>query len=326
MEIADSLFLSLNFEGNEIPARVCLVPPGKTVTGRDGRTWKNTDPKQAALNSMKRLAKLPIDENHSTDLAAPKGGASPALGWITALNAGEDGAIYGEVEWTPRGTLAVRNKEYGYISPVFLYNKEGEINCILRAALTNSPNLELPALNAEQPDGKPELNNTEDSMDKALCAALGIAETANVSDALAAIEKLKTARNAEGGADPAVYAPRTELNAALEKAVAAEKRLAELNAEAFRKEAGAAVDGAIAAGKFTPASRETCLALCADSAGLEKFKALAAASPAIVGGRAVAPETPPPAAGLALNSEEAAMAKAMGYSDDEYRKIKEAGK
>jgi hypothetical protein len=43
----------------------------------------------------------------------------------------------------------------------------------LRAALTNSPNLELPALNAE--GGGPELDSMEDTMDKALCAALGIA-------------------------------------------------------------------------------------------------------------------------------------------------------
>jgi phage I-like protein len=167
-------------------------------------------------------------------------------------------------------------------------------------------------------------------MDKALCAALGIAESADVKDALAAIEKLKTAQNAAsgGGVDLQTYAPRAELNAALEKAVAAEKRLAELNAGAFKKEAEAAVDEAIKAGKFPPASRETCLALCADKTGLEKFKALAAASPSIVDGRAVAPETAPPpgGGGTALNSEEAAMAKAMGYSIEEFQKIKEAGK
>jgi phage I-like protein len=169
-------------------------------------------------------------------------------------------------------------------------------------------------------------------MDKALCAALGIAESADVKDALAAIEKLKTAQNAEhgagGGVDPQAYAPRSELNAALEKAVAAEKQLAELNAEAFKKGAEAAVDEAIKAGKFPPASRDTCLALCADKTGLEKFKELAAASPAIVDGKAVAPETAPPAGsgGTALNSEEAAMAKAMGYSVEEFQKIKEAGK
>jgi phage I-like protein len=323
MKKTDSLFLSLNIEGNEVPKRLELVPPGGVITGRDGRSWKNPNPKQVALNSMERLPKLPVDENHATDLAAPKGGAAPALGWLTNLNADERGAICADVEWTPRGREAVVNKEYGYISPVFLYSKDGKINCILRAALTNSPNLGLPALNAEQKD-----NDTEDFMDKALCAALGIAESADLNTALAAIEKLKTAQNSAKPAnvDLQVYAPRTELNAALEKAVAAEKRLAELNAEAFKKEAEAAVDEAVKAGKFPPASRETCLALCADRAGLEKFKELAAKGFAVIGGKAQVPETPPPDAGAALNSEDAAMAKAMGYSAPEYQKIKEAGK
>jgi phage I-like protein len=328
MEITDSLFLALNFSGTEVPKRIELVPPGNVVTGRDGRSWKNPNPAQAALNSLARLPKLPIDENHATDLSAPKGGASPALGWMTNLGAEKNGAICADVEWTPRGREAVLNKEYGYISPVFLFNKDGEINCILRAALTNSPNLGLPALNAEQKN-----NDTEErTMDKALCAALGIAESADVKDALAAIEKLKTAQNAEhgagGGVDLQTYAPRAELNAALEKAVAAEKRLAELNAGAFRKEAESAVDEAIKAGKFPPASRETCLALCADRTGLEKFRELAAKGFAVVDGRAQAPEAaPPPGAGVVLNSEDAAIAKAMGYaSAEDYRKIKEAGK
>jgi phage I-like protein len=329
MEKTDSLFLSLNFEGTEIPKRIELVPPGAVITGRDGRAWKNTNPKQAALNSMARLPKLPVDENHATDLAAPKGGASPALGWMTNLNADETGAIYADVEWTPRGREAVLNKEYGYISPVFLFNRDGEINCILRAALTNSPNLGLPALNSGQKN-----NDTEDYMDKALCAALGIAESADAQDALAAIEKLKTAQNAEhaasgagGGVDLQTYAPRAELNAALEKAVAAEQRLAELNTEAFKKEAEAAVDEAIKAGKFPPASRETCLALCADKTGLERFRELAAKNPAVVDGRVQAPETPPPGGGgTALNSGDAAMARAMGYTAEEFQKIKEAGK
>jgi phage I-like protein len=330
MEKTDSLFLALNIEGSSAPSRIVIVPPGAVVNGRDGRSWKNPNPAQAARNSMARLPKLPIDENHATDLSAPKGGSSPALGWMTNLNADESGAIYADVEWTPRGKEAVLNKEYGFISPVFLYNKENEIDCILRAGLTNSPNLGLPALNSEQNN-----NDTEDkTMDKALCAALGLTDAATVNDALAAIEKLKAAQNAAnaagGGVDMGVYAPRVELNAALEKAVAAEKRLAELNAEAFKKDAGTAVDEAIKAGKFPPASRETCLALCADRTGLEKFKALAAGSPAIVDGKVHAPEgDPPPAAGggKALNSEELALMQAMGYSSiEEYQKIKGAGK
>jgi phage I-like protein len=329
METTGSLFLSLNAEGGKAPNRIELVPAGQTVTGRDGRTWKNTSPQETAQNSMRRLAKLPIDENHATDLAAPKGGSSPAFGWITALCADERGAILADVEWTARGRSAVENKEYGFISPVFLFNKEGEINCILRAGLTNTPNLELPALNSETP----ELNTTEDFMDEpkmalAVCAALGIAEGAGVNDALAAIDKLKQAQNASGGGvDLSTYAPRAELNAALEKAVAVEKQLAELNAAAFKREAEAAVDEAVKAGKFPPASRDTCIALCADKTGLERFKALAAATPAIVDGRVQVPEgTPPGTGGTALNSEEAAAAKAMGYTVEEYQKIKEAGK
>jgi phage I-like protein len=155
-----------------------------------------------------------------------------------------------------------------------------------------------------------------------------------VGEALAAVEKLKTAlctaqnaaRKVEGGVDLAVYAPRVELNVVLEKAIEAEKQLAALNTEAFKKEAEAAVDEAIAEGKFAPASRKSCLALCADKTGLEHFKALETASPAIVDRKSVGPVPSPPAAGIALNSEDAAVAKAMGYTVEEYKRIKEAGK
>lgn len=333
MEITDSLFLSLNFEGTEIPKRVELVPAGSVVSGRDGRTWKNKNPKQVALNSMARLPKLPIDENHATDLAAPKGGASPALGWMTNLCADESGAISADVEWTPRGAQAVSNKEYGFLSPVFLADSAGEIHCVLRAALTNSPNLGLPALNAEQKN-----NDMEDnSMKKELCAALGLPETATDAEVLAAVGTAAAAQkekalNAESGGksglqvDLQVYAPRAELNAAKERAAAAENRLAELNAAALKREAEGEVDAAVKAGKITPGCKNFYVELCATREGLEKFKVLAAEMPAIVDGRVQAPDKPPPAAGVSLNSEDTAFAAAAGYSAESWAKIKEAGK
>jgi phage I-like protein len=325
MERTGSLFLSLNFEGG-IPARIEIVPAASVVTGRDGRRWKNSKPHQAALNSNARLPSLPIDENHSTDLAAPRGGASPAFGWMSNLCADENGAIWADVEWTERGRDALSKKEYQYISPVFCSDEQGEINCILRAALTNTPNLQLPALNsAQSPHGQPDQINTEDCMTKELCAALGLAETATVHDALAAIDKLKTARNAEGSVDLTAYAPRAELNAAVEKALGAEKQLTELAAAAFKKEAEAFVDGAIKAGKFAPASGEMCLSLCADKTAFENFKSLAEKTPAVIDGKVQVPEAAPPSGSVSLNSEETAMAKAMGYSVEEYRKMKEAG-
>jgi phage I-like protein len=159
------------------------------------------------------------------------------------------------------------------------------------------------------------------------CAALGIPETATVNDALAVIEKLKTAQNATQTVDLAAYAPRAELNAALEKAVSTEKQLAELNAAQLKKEAEAAVDGAVKAGKISPALKDTYVALCSTKEGMATFADIVAKTPAIVDGKAQAPDTPPPAAGgVSLNSEDAAIAKAMGYSVTEYQKMKEAGK
>jgi phage I-like protein len=147
MEITGSLFLSLNTENGALPSAIDLIPAGASIQGRDGCKWKNSDPKKLAAASMARISRLVIDENHATDLSAPKGGASPAMGWMTNLHAGEGGAIRADVEWTKRGAEAVLNKEYSFISPVFLHDEQGEITVVLRAALTNSPNLQLPALN-----------------------------------------------------------------------------------------------------------------------------------------------------------------------------------
>ncbi|MDR2136409.1 MAG: phage protease [Treponema sp.] len=341
MEITGSLFLSLNFESGAVPRSIELIPAGTMIQGRDGRKWKNSNPQKTVLNSMARLSKLVVDENHATDLSAPKGGSSPAMGWMTRLRTGQGGSIWADVEWTKRGELAVLNKEYSFISPVFLHDDQGEITAVLRAALTNSPNLQLPALNSEQSGI---INCMEVSMNKALYAALGLSETATEAEALAAVQALqnKAVLNAaqpaaaggpQGGSlqtdaskvDLAAYAPRADLNAMEARAVAAERQLAELNAARQKQDAEAAVDEAVKNRKIAPASRAEYLALCATQEGLQTFKKIAAASPAIIGTETQAPEGTPPAAGggPALNAEETAMAAAAGYSPEEWKKLKE---
>jgi len=329
-----SLFLSLNFEG-EIPSRITLVPPDKKIKGRDGREWKNPNPKQVALNSAARLSLLPIDENHATDLAAPKGGPAPAFGWMRNLRADESGAICADVEWTERGREALAKKEYRFISPVFMHDEKGEINCILRAALTNSPNLQLPALNSEQrsEEGPGENIIKETIMYlKALCAALGLPETATEADALAAAKALnaaKTAASAQTDAsrvDLTAYAPRADLNAMEARALTAEKQLADLNAARLKKDAEAAVDEAIKNRKIAPASRAEYLSLCSTQAGLESFRKIAAVSPAIISTEAQVPDGAPPASGTALNADESGIAKAIGCTEEEYKKLKEGKK
>jgi len=323
----DSLFLSLNFE-KDIPSRIMLVPSDRIVKGRDSREWKNQNPKQVALNSNARLSLLPIDENHATDLSAPKGGSSPAFGWMKNLCADENGAIWADVEWTDLGRDALSKREYRFISPVFSHNKDGEINCILRAALTNSPNLDLPALNSEQLENK----KKEVPMFKELLTLLGLPETATEADVLAAVKALNTAKETTAiqseklKVDLAVYAPRADLNAMETRAVTAEKQLADLNAAQLKKDAEAAVDEAITNRKIAPASKAQYLALCSTKEGLETFRGIAAVSPAIISTEPAAPAGTAPNTNVSLNSEEASFAKAAGKTPEEWAKLKEAGR
>jgi len=91
---------------------------------------------------------LVLDFDHSTDLAAPQGRPSPAAGWLKEFKV-EHGAIFARIEWTADAAEAVKAKKYRYVSPVFEHSKDGKVERILRAALTNNPALtELPAIAA----------------------------------------------------------------------------------------------------------------------------------------------------------------------------------
>jgi len=261
--------------------------------------------KKIALNSMTRLPRLVIDENHATDLSAPKGGSSPAMGWMTGLRAEADGSIHADVAWTKRGEAAILNREYSFISPVFLHDDAGEITVVLRAGLTNSPNLQLPVLNSEKNIFENK-TDTEDTMD----------------EDLAAIKALNAAMPKTSppppGVDLTAYAPRADLNAMEARA---------MNAALLKKDAEAAVDDAIKACKIVPANRDEYVAFCSTEEGLEKMKNIFAKTPAIIGEGEQAPVGAPPSGGTAaLNAEESALAKAMGYTEEEFRSIKGDGK
>ncbi|MDR3249396.1 MAG: phage protease [Treponema sp.] len=316
-----SLFLPLDNKQGEIPKRIQLLPPGPNIKGRDGREWIVRNSIAVAEASNVYLPNHSIDENHAVDLKAPKGESSPAFGWFSNLTVETNGAIWADVTWTKRGEEAVKNLEYRYLSPVFLNNEKGEISTILRAALSNSPNLDIKSLNSEMPE-EPAKENS--NMDKIL-AALGLPATATENDAVAAIAKLNTQLNAAQtkGVDLAAYAPRADLSAMETRAAAAEKQLAELNAAALKKEAEAVVDQAVKDRKIAPASKGEYLSLCATQEGLESFKKIVAASPAIIGEGAQAPAGTPPGSQTSLNAEESAMAKAAGYTPEEWKKIKE---
>ena len=292
------------------------------MVGRDGRRWTKRDTALIAAASNEYLPQHIVDENHATDLKAPRGEASPAMGWFSNIRAEENGEVWADVAWTAHGKEALLNQEYRYISPVFEMDKTGEITKILRAALTNSPNLELPALNSKQPEpaGNPA---EENSMNKDICAALGLSETASENEALAAIAALKTQANSAKSVDLASYAPRADLAQMEQRATAAEKALAELNAAQLKEKAVAAVEKAVTDRKIAPASKGEYIAMCSSEEGLERFKRIMAASPEIISNAASGAEGEPPQAKMVeLNTEEESICKAMGYTKDEWLKLK----
>jgi phage I-like protein len=324
-----SLFLPLENKRGEIPKRIQLLPPGPEILGRDGRKWIMRDGGAVAAASNAYLPNHSIDENHAVDHKAPKGESSPAFGWFSNVAAEADGSLWADVEWTKKGAGAVSNLEYRYISPVILHNGNGEVSAILRAALSNSPNLDIKSLNSQSPGTAPPADPAKEKKHmEEILAALGLAGTATEGEALAAIEKLKTGLNAAKPqtVDLAAYAPRADLAAMEARATTAEKQLADLNAAKFKAEVESVIDQAVKDRKIAPASKEQYLSLCATSDQLESLKKVFASSPAVIGEGTQAPAGAPPGSQVSLNAEETALATADGYTPEEWKKLKETQK
>ncbi|PZQ20150.1 MAG: hypothetical protein DI569_16425 [Sphingopyxis macrogoltabida] len=131
------------------PEWLHLLPAGEIFTN-DGRgPYRAGDMVALMAASLNAGEKLVLDENHSTDLAGPRGEEAPARAWIVELQHRADG-IWGRPEWLPASVERRIWKEYRGVSPVILHRKDGTIDAVLRASLTNKPNFKgLVALHQE---------------------------------------------------------------------------------------------------------------------------------------------------------------------------------
>lgn len=326
------------------PEWLQLLPAGPTIPTVDGRgPYRVGDLAALAAASMAGGERLPIDENHATDLAGPNGRPSPARGWIVELKE-IAGALHGRVEWTPAGKQLMAERSYRYVSPVFMHTKDGTVTRVLRAALVNTPNLRgMPALHRQETTMNPTL--------AALLKALGLANDADEATALQAIETLKTtasttalqsalspiatAAGLAGDADgKAILAAVTTLatGAGAEK----DRQLVALQAEltsvatelktlketGARTAATAFVDGAIKEGRVgvKPLRDHYIAQHMIDPARVEKeIGAMAALGPS--GARLDPPTDVKDKDGkviIALNAEQRQAAKVLGIAEDKY--------
>ncbi|WP_322895184.1 MULTISPECIES: phage protease [unclassified Yoonia] len=178
-------------DDGDVPEWIHLLPAGNLIQTGDARGPYHVASAQAVITaSFAEDSRLPIDENHSTDLAAPRGEPAPALGWIVEMQARDTG-IWGRVEWNASGRDLVKGRAYRGISPVILHDKNKNLRSILRASLVNKPNLRgMTALHQQQ-------DNEMDWM-KFLAEMLGLPATATEDEVKTALTAKMAQTQGEG--------------------------------------------------------------------------------------------------------------------------------
>lgn len=175
----DSLFVVNSVDIQNVPDLVKLLPLG------DVRSQKGdfiVD--RASFDSMNRQfhnhnVDVVIDYEHQTlnDVQAPAGG------WIKSLILKNDG-IYARVEWTKKARDFIKNKEYRYLSPVVLIDREsGRAVSLHSVALTNVPAIDgMKAIINSMDKGDKVMDNQKNTGDLQQTAYLDPAKSGNSDD------------------------------------------------------------------------------------------------------------------------------------------------
>lgn len=314
--------IALN-EAGTAPEWIELIPAGFDVQGRDGRAWINPDPEGVVAATTARSLPLPLDWEHATETRAPQGLDAPAAGWIEEVAQREGGSIWGRVDWTLRGRAMVEAKEYRFVSPVFAYDKvTGVIRRLISVGLTNTPNLLLTALNRHSDDEGTDQPNREQeqplSIAQRLAPVLGLAANATDDQIVSAVTEAKAANRS---VDLSSYAPRADLDAAVNRANAAEAALKAKTDEDHARAIDAALAAAQDAGKIIPASVDDYRAMCTAEGGLDRFNNLVKTMPVIAGAAESRASNKAENAdtGSGLTDEERAVCRALGQDEATFK-------
>lgn len=303
-------FNMMALEANAPGIWLPMIPAGN-FTGIDGRSWRNPNPDAVVASFTK---KRPFDVEHATHIKAPKGEEAPASGWITQVE-NRAGEIWGFVKWNAEGRELIEEEKYAFYSPAFAHDPDtGVIYSLESAGLTNSPNLNVPALNRQEDDPM--------KLPKLLTDLLGLAEDASAEQAVVAINAIKQAEtialNRSNTPDLNKFIPIETHQVALNRATTAETALKTI----ADKEIDALVQTAIDAGKVAPANKDMFVGMCRTEGGIEQFKNFVGSAPAIATN--AQKKLPVDANGAdVLEEHEIAMCRKMGVSKEEFLAAKQ---
>lgn len=330
----------------DLPTEILLIPAGRIETRPHDRRagWINDAPAEVIANTLALKADLIIDYEHSSLHLRDKGEPIPAAGWIKTVFE-RAGAIWGRVEWTPRGAEFLRNREIRFISPMFEAAKAtGRVLRLRGAALTNDPALYMTAIASAQ-TGDQNMDMTailnqlglkadasaddvlaklkaqsvaleaasalSDTMTK-VAKALGLDATAKASDIERAAASLVTASADAGTPDPTKYAP-------MELVTGLQAELQSIKNANMETAAAQAVDGAIKAGKLPPAQKDWAMQYA--SADLDGFGKFVDGAPQIVGGRIIEKASADDGE-ISLSDAELVICRVTGTSPEKFRASK----
>ncbi|MET4199075.1 phage I-like protein [Bradyrhizobium sp. LA8.1] len=328
-----------NSEGDGAAEWIMLLPidAAGLVPTKDGRgPYRVADAAKLAASALSvHSGRIPIDENHATDLAAPEGRPAPARGWVTTMDVRTDG-IYGKVEWSAPGATLMAERAYRFISPVLICDALNNVLDMPRASLTNTPNLRgMAALNSTENDQMDllaqlrqllGLGNDADSASvvskvtsmcgtdtalQSIAKAAGLQADATSDSIVTTVTTLAAAGKANGA--ETIAALQSELKEIGGKLQAAVTATATEKATAF-------VDGAIREGRVgVKPLREHYIAMHAqDPARVEKE---IGALPKLGTGSMLLVEPPAPKDGkVALNAQQKEAARLLGIKEDDYAK------
>jgi phage I-like protein len=191
-----------------VPAEIQVVPAGFHQTPKGDFLCDEESAASVISAFDSQINDMVIDYEHQT----LTGGEAPASGWIKKLiNKGSEG-IWAAVEWTDKARERIANKEYKYVSPVFLKRiSDNKVIRLINVALTNQPNIDgmVPLINKQtaisNQRSAEETKKEEGTMFKELLKLLGLQETATETEAIAAFNTVM-ANKAAIVANKAVFA------------------------------------------------------------------------------------------------------------------------
>lgn len=188
----DCIFVCKELGAHGAPPLIQVIPHGYHDTPKGDFLCDDESARLVIEEFGKRTNDMVADYEHQT-LA---GCEAPAAGWIKELvNKGKDG-VWATVEWTDKAKAYIKNREYRYVSPVFLKRpSDKRVVRLVNVALTNQPNIDgmTPIVN------KADLSRTnkkEGTKMKGLLKTLGLPEDATEAQGIEAAASLKAAHEA----------------------------------------------------------------------------------------------------------------------------------